>query len=274
LFDFGQDVLGYVERGGISIGWTGKNVWVGKRPAIPGKKLDAVGFSPKMNTPVAAWIEDGTLQLVNVNTGAVTPLPMGVSSVMGYDGRIYAQAGDTLIEVILTDIAGTVVASPRVVANILPHATHMYDGCAVQNLLGSTFVSVFPQSCMHHQIRISELDRYKIVDARYDNRVLMVVGSKAGRYDRFVFEINDTFSGYALRPLVPDITPSGLNYVTLDNGVCVHITEEEKLEITALGSNKSKIVDSPTIGGDMRLVKHGGKVGFIRGNKVFSMRMK
>jgi serine/threonine protein kinase len=275
LFRLATDVQGYIDNAGVSVVWSTNAVMLGTRTAIgSGLPIRAVGFSPKMSHAVAAWEQDGSLMLRNLTTGDTMDSTMQVSALMGYNGRIYGQSGDSIVEVILTDVGGRVIASPRIVANILPHATKMWDGCATQNLLGSTYVSMFPSSGEHHQLRVPELDSYRIVDAKYDNRILMVIGSKGGHYDRFVVEINDTFSGYALRPLVPDITPSGLNFVVLDNGVCVHLTEDEKLEITARGSSKVKVIDAPVLGNDMRLIKHAGKVGFVRGNTVSSMRMK
>ena len=57
--------------------------------------------------------------------------------------------------------------------------------------------------------------------------------------------------------------------------MCVHLTEEEKLEVWSVSSpSKVKIVEDKTLGNDMRLIKYGGRVGFIRQNKVFSMRMR
>ena len=193
---------------------------------------------------------------------------------MGHGGRIYAKSGDTLIEVILTDMGATVAASPRVAANILPHATRLFEGCALQNLLGSTYLSVFPRAGAGYQIRVPELDSYRWVEARYDHRILMVVGTGGDRYDRLVFELDEGYGSATLRARVEDISPAGLNFLVLDNGICIHLTEEEKLEVTAVGSAKVRVVEAPVLGNDMRLVKHGGRAGFIRGDKVYSMRMK
>jgi hypothetical protein len=127
-------------------------------------------------------------------------------------------------------------------------------------------------------MRIKELEAYKIVDARFENRVLMVVGTlkaKAGGYDRLTFVFDEDYNTYKVTGTVKDITPAGLNFICLDSGTCVHLTEEEKLEVWNLTApGKVKVVEDKMLGNDMRLIKYGGRVGFLRGDKVFSMRMK
>jgi hypothetical protein len=140
-------------------------------------------------------------------------------------------------------------------------------------MLGSMFVSLLSGPGVARQIRIKELDPYKVLDAKFDSGVLMIVGVKKGKYDRLVFRF-DSDDTYDVR-VVPNITPSGLNFVTLDSGVCVCMTEEEKLEMfkATKGHSAMKIVEDKILDSDMRLAKHAGKLLFYRGNKVFQMSM-
>jgi hypothetical protein len=175
---------------------------------------------------------------------------------------------------ILTDTTASIVASTQVVGTCLEHASRLYEGVLTQNLLGTMFVSVFPRSGASYQIRVPELNSYRIVEAKYENRVLMVLGTKAGRYDRLVFVFSEDHQTYTVRAVVQDITPAGLNFLVLDSGVYVTLTEEEKLEVAHHTSDKVRVVESDTLGNDMRLVKHGGHVAFIRGEKVSRMAMR
>lgn len=275
LFSFGSEVHGYIESSGVAVTWTDNEVFLGTRTVQTGHALRAVGFSPRMNVPMMASVSpDGMLVLTNLANGQERELGVKVDYVMGYGGRIYVKAGDTLMEVELTDMSGTVMGSTSVVANIIPHATRLFEGVAIQSLLGSTYVAVFPKSGQCYEIRVPELDKYRVVDAKFDHKVLMVIGSKNGKYDRLIFEFDEVASAMKQRTLVPDITPTGLNFVVLESGVCASITEEEKLEIFAVGSPKVRVVESDSVGNDMRLVKHGGRVAFINGRKVFSLRLK
>jgi len=90
-----------------------------------------------------------------------------------------------------------------------------------------------------------------------------------------VFRFDPGFQTYDLRK-VEDITPTGLNFVVLDTGVCVCMTEDEKLELFSVrkGSSGVKVIDDPVLGGDMHLATQGGRVVFARGSRVQTMRMK
>lgn len=275
LLRFTHDVLGFVDYGGATVVWTSEGVYVdSRRVSDPIPNTKAVGFSPKMNRAVVASVNDGMLGLFDTSTRTKIPVALRADEVMSYGGRIYVRSRDRILEIVLTDAGQSVVASTRLAADVLEHATRLYDGVALQNLLGSPFVSVFPRSGATYQSRMPELAGYKIVDARYDRRVLMVLGAKGGQYDRLSFRFSEDHSAYqALAPAL-DVTPAGLNFIVLDSGVCVHLTEDERLEVSALGSSKVKEVKSAVLGNDMRLVHSGGRVAFIRGDRVFRMTMR
>jgi hypothetical protein len=75
---------------------------------------------------------------------------------------------------------------------------------------------------------------------------------------------------------VEDVAAVGLNFVTLDSGVCVCLNEDEQIELFSArkGSKSMKVIDDPVLGGDMRLVKDNGQLQFFRDNKLYRMKMK
>ncbi len=235
----------------------------------------AVGFTDRMNKPVIAYFDDG-LRLFNAADKKDIPVNIRVDSVMSYDGRLYIKSRDKVIEIALHEVGDRVVASTnQIVANVLEHASKLYEGVIIQNLIGSIFVSILDRSQANYQLRIPELDNHKIIDAKYDNGVLMVVGIKKGKYDRFIFRFDGKFLKYDMR-VIEDISLTGLNFITLDSGICVSLTEEEKLEIFSrkIGSNKVKVIEDDILGNDMSLVKYKSRVAFIRDNKLYNMTMR
>lgn len=284
LFAWTEPVLGFLEIPGspVPLAWTAKGVYRGKQLVYAWgtstqPPIRSVGLSPKQGSPVVAWIEAGRLRLWD--TVGIRPVVLDIRAdqVASHGGVLHVRSGDALIEVVLTDMGSTVVASPRVAAHVLPHASRLHEGCLVQDMLGSKFVTVLPRAGIAPQIRVPELDSYVVLSARFDGRVLMVLGVKGGHYDRLVFTLDDGFGVATLRTLVPDVGMQGsLNFVALDNGVVVHLTEEEHLEVWGLSFLKSRVVDSKVLGAaePMRLVKYGGRVAFLRGNTLSSMRIK
>ena len=254
---------------------TDKGVWLDSaRTNVTAPKHAACGFSPLAGRAVLANGDTDIPTLTNLTDRVAVAFGLDVAETVSYDGRIYVRTPDHVYEIVLTDAGSQVLATTKAVVNVLPHATKLYSGVVIQNMLGSVFVSLLSGPGVARQIRIKELDNYKILDAKFDSGVLMVVGVKKGKYDRLVFRF-DSDDTYDLR-MVSDITPAGLNFVTLDSGVCVCITEEEKLEMfkAIKGHAALKIVEDKILDSEMRLAKHAGKLLFYRGNKVFQMSMK
>lgn len=280
LASFGGDILGVAEHGRKTIVWTTEGVYIDQRRVSEAVPIAGVGFSPRMNHPVLASVEGH--QLVLRDLSPVTPgqdrkplpLTLRADQAMSYEGRIYVRSHDQILEILLNDMGAQVIASTRLVATVSPHATRVFPGVVVQNLLGSTFVSYFPRTGASIQVRVKELEPYRIVEARFDRQVLMVLGQRnTGEFDRLVLR----FEGeeYDIRK-VEDVTPAGLNFVTLDTGVCVAMTEEEDLELFSnrRGSTHIKVVRDNALGGDMQLFQREGQIVFPRGSRLHSMRMK
>ena len=85
----------------------------------------------------------------------VAPLTT-ISSVMAYHGRLYAKAGATIVELTLHEAMGNVSVRPNIVANVLEHATHLYNGVALTSMLGASYASIFPEAGSHRQVRVRE----------------------------------------------------------------------------------------------------------------------
>lgn len=233
-----------------------------------------IGFTNKTNEPVIAWREGIKLKLTSGLRGQDIAIDLDTDTIAEYNGRILAKNSSNIYEINLTKTSNDIMATANLIGNVMPRATRLWGGIATQNMLGSTFVSIFPDKGLCYQIKTPELDGYKIIDAKFDNGVLMVVGVKKHCYDRLVFRFDKLYAKYDVR-CVKDITYTGLNFITLDTGVCVCLNEEENIEAFSakIGSSTIKVVEDSALSGDMRLFKIGGKVGFYQGNKVYNMSM-
>lgn len=273
----------YVESGGRSLALVtngsdmrvlldGRPIHAG--PALTGETI--LGFTPKMNEPIALNLSRGQLTFFDFNRKRQETLDIYAVEIAKSGGRMYLRNGTRVLEVEFSEQPSKiVVTASHMVADVLELASHLYEGAAIQNMLGTIYVSLFPQSKTGYQVKVPELNKYKIVDAKFDGGVLMVVGAKDGQYDRLIFRFDENYTTYDLR-VVSDITPSGLNFITLDSGICVSLTEDEKIEAFSArkGSQGIKVVEDPALGNDMRLIKVRGKVGFERQGKVYQLSMK
>ena len=262
----------YIDGNRVTI--TNSNIYINdkKRPPIANV---FIGSTPKMGHVITARIEDGLLKLRNVTMSKDIDSTIAAEQLMSYGERVYVKNGLDVYEIRLEEFKNMVIATPWRVANVMEKATHVYDGVVLQNLLGSCYASMFPETKTHVQSHLKELVGYKIVDAKYSNKVLMIIGQKKGKYDKFIFIFDSSHHSYDLS-IKNDIVYSGLNFVVLDNGICVHINEDENIElfVNKLGVTDTKVVDDTSIDGNMILYKNGNQVLFAKDNTVYKMSLK
>ena len=234
-----------------------------------------VGIVPDNGNIICGGIEDGQVRLYNTQNKSLVLCLVKADEMMSYDGRMFARSQDTLSEISFIQMGKNTQAAHATIANVLENATQMYEGTLIQDMLGRHIASVFPTNGTHYQIPLPEMDGYKIIDAKYDTKVLMVIGTKKGKYDKFVFKMDDNFGSYSVRQ-EKDITYCGINFVVLENGTVAHINESEELELfhNRKDSTTVKRIDSDTISGDMKLYKDGVKVLFTKNNKLYWLKMK
>lgn len=244
------------------------------RSVIPNIPTTAkIVFSPKNNTVISASIERGMVKLLDANKQKEIPCTIAATDIMKYNDNLYLKSGGNVIEVSFHELPTSIIPTTKVVAQCMEKATKFFDGVVIQNLLGSYYVSLFPIAHTHLQFEVKELQGYTIVDAKYQNNLLMVVGNKNGKYDKFIMRIVDC--AYDIR-IVKDISILHCNFVVLDNGICVHLTDDEEIEVFSnkKDSASMKVISDQNITGDVKLMKQGIKLMFSKNNKLYSIKMK
>lgn len=280
LFDFGKngsaDITAYYQNLGKEVVVTKSNIVVDRQfyPRI--NQRFRIGFTPT-NKAVAVYIDDDRLKIMGVENQLPINIDAAATAIMAYDGRVYVQSGTAICELTFIEMGQSVLTALQPVANIIEHATQLFQGVAFQQMFGAYMVSVFPKQNQHQQFKIVELEGYRITDAKFDSGVLMVVGTKgrSGQYDRFVIRFHPDWSKYECK-IIEDISPIGLNF-TVIRGVCVCITEEQKVEVFAAdprSTQQPKTITDPAIQNDMHLCHGQHGVQFARGSKLFSFAMR
>lgn len=274
LREFTSNIMDYYHSSGTEVYLTADKIYVNKDEFNNDGEKTVVGFT-RTNLPIAAWLEDGYVKLRDITRNKDVEFNCYGSKLMSFDGRIYTQSGMNIIEVIFTEIKDKIIATPHIVANVLEQATRFYDGVVVQNLFDAYYVSIFPVSKSCQQIALRELDGLRVIDAKYEGKILMVVAvDKKGHYNRFTFAFKDDWKSYDIAKK-ENITYTGLNFTVLDNGVCVHIDEDENIEIFQINKlGNAKVVTDDVINHDMLLYHKGATVMFTKEGSIYSVTMR
>lgn len=277
IYKFPDDVIKFISKDGTRVTITKKEVYRENdlyAQSVNGK-VPYIAILPRTNKIIAVVLSEGLIHLHNLTDCKPMEYQMRADEIMSYDGRIYYRCEDQILELSFFETANNIIPSSNMIASVMPNSTQLFSGVAIQNIVGTYFISLFPKEKFHKQIKCDELRGFKIIDAKYERGVLFVIGSKKSKYTKFIFKFNEDFSAYTIRK-VEDISYCGINFCVLDNGVVAHINEDEQLEIF---SNKKdspsvKVVDSDSISGNMKLFQDGVRVMFSVGKEVCSIKMK
>ena len=279
MFEYNSNVIKFLSVDGTRVTVAAKGIYINnKLVAEKDVKNSHIAITPLSNqviaTKIVKSVDDGYLLMSNLSGGEKLEGNISVEDIMSYKGRVYIKNKDIISELRFVEF-GKIHVIPMAVANVMENATKLYDGVVIQNVLGSFMASIFPTAGTHYQIQCPEFKGYQLIDAKYDSNVLIVIGSKKGKYDKFILKFDDKFSTYSIRK-IEDISYSGINFAVLENGIVVHINDNEEVEIFSnkKDANKVKVIDSSAISGDMRLFNDGVKIVFAKGKKLYRLKTK
>lgn len=276
LGEYEGNILGVYHAGPTRIVHTDKCLYLNKHKIDHLNPKLKIGFTSRMSKPVGVYVENGNVHLLDILAMTTHTLGFG-DEVFAYANRLYVKNGDSISEIMFTEMANLFIPTLKSVGQVrdLPEATKIFDGVVMQNLLGRFFAMVFPDSGVSHQIAIPELDGYRLIDVKYENRVLVTIVEKGGIYDRIVFRFSGDYKEYDIRKIA-GVAYSGINFTVGDHGACILMNEEEKIELFSAKKDATnvRVYDDPALDSDMRFYHDGAKILFVKGGKLYSIAMR
>lgn len=243
----------------------------GRRLATLSHPRRGLALSPKSARPVV--VEDGPsglrLRDVLTNTGIEPPGRLDDVTVGG--GRLYGRIGDSLVELALLEIGGGVIVAPKTVARVLPRATRLFPGLAVQSLLGATYLSLLEGRSGARQVRVPELDGRTVVEACADRGVAVLLVAAPAGYDRLTVRVAPDGAHHDAR-WSRDVDPDLPDLAVLDRGLCLARREATSLEVydASPGSLARRTIEDPRLA-TLRLARHGGAALAFGGDVVYRL---
>ena len=160
----------------------------------------------------------------------------------------------------------------------MPNSSIIFSGVVYQSVLGKPYLVIpIPKtsglsSCIVKEI--PEIEEYKIIEAKHDLGVCVLIAYQKGIYYRVVLKFDEKYNKYSCR-FIKDITYPSINFVTLENGIVI-LMNDDILEIFSKDLTKTNIqaFDDPDINSTMKLCKDGVEVRFFKENKLYKIKMK
>lgn len=215
-----------------------------------------------------------------VVTPGVTIMPFKIegTDMMVINTSLYLKRDKKLTEVGFKDSSGKIVMFVKKVWQIEKNSSKMFGGIITQSVLGRAYI-VIPvvngnrSSC--YVKPISELDDYQIMDAKHELFTCILIGRKGNKYDRIILTFDTSYNEYKC-VVQEDVDFLPVNFIVLDSGIVIQITDDDAVEIFYNTPSKQKLkrIEDPAIDSSMHLVQDGTRVLFFKGNKLHSMKMK
>lgn len=162
---------------------------------------------------------------------------------------VYTVVHESLIEISFINTGVKTNAMQQSVANIF-HNHKIFDGLVIQNMLDTCRFALPYEAGKCVVLHVKELDKTRVVDARYECGVAIVLTERNGKYERHTLTFNKDCTQYIDR-IEQDATLQDISFAIKDNGVCI-AQNDDKFEVF-VDNAKVKVVDSSLNGGEKLL---------------------
>ncbi len=238
------------------------------------KNYPNVMLTPISLTPICAEINNDILLLTNLKTNEI--LYSATAQQMYLDeGTLYYINNDRLIEVLIYEQSSKIIITSQSSWNVLPNASTVWDGAVSMNVLGKFYLVIpyrfpgKPTSCFMKEI--PEITGLKILEIKRRKNVCIIITHNNNTYNRNILRFNKDFTEYE-HSIISDIDYVGSpNFIVLDNGNMVYVTEENSIEVS---NKQSTIAFADKLPTNAKLWTDGGTVYFSNDNELYSITVK
>jgi hypothetical protein len=240
-------------------------------PAQPGNSI--LGFSARRGRAVLLSSNQQHLKLHGCDPPQDICFDLQTQAYCEVNGHIFLQVGSQILALVLQDVGSQIVATTRPIANILAHATTLFDGVATQDMMGQAWVVLLSERGESQTLHLPELDGRTIVDASHDRGVLLVSTALEGGFTLWRFRVASS-GNYDVHQ-TPAATPSVPSFVTLDTGVCVSTSSQDALLMFHAhpGSNQAQSVPAPCVRTESTLLAESGALLMVDGDQLVQLTL-
>ena len=275
--EFPDEVVKVKFWNGNRVVTTKKQVWVNRMDYLTSSPEIDVVFTQKMIKPILVKVEKEKLSLFDVAKREIIDVNICCQEKMVIGNTIFAKYEGNLYELIINEFGEKIVPSIKHTWGIMPKSSQIFDNIIYQNVLGKAYLVIpHPEESIKNSscsiLHVPELNGYRIIDGKFENKVAMLTGNKGSVNTKFILRFNGDLK-YDCRVIDDDIS---INFTVLDNGICISINGDDAIEVFSnnLTSNKINSIQDPDINQSMMLTKDGIRAMFFNQNKLYSLSMK
>ena len=276
--EFDSEIIYYDVVYGIEVIKTKNSLYVNNKKYTVATNVEVV-FTPQNLNPIFVKIETGQLKYFSPESIKINKFELNCSDKMIYKNSLFIKNEGKLIEISLNEINKQIFPTVKHTWGILPNASEIFSGCVSQSVFGRQFFVIIEPNISGNSesyvIKIDELDGYRVIDAKYESNILIVIAYKDHQYDRFIIKLDLRNNRYTYRKEEGvDFIPA--NFIILDNGIVININDQNAVQIFSnqYGKDAVKEIKDPAIDSSMKLIKDGIQAKFFKDNKLFTIKTK
>ncbi len=217
--------------------------------------------------PLVAYHKGPNVEFFDLQKQPISSSP--AEAILEYNGFIYTVLNGKLVEHRFEKF-GKLVHTKKVVGSVTP-SYKVYNNVVVQDDFMKCRLTIPFGKGKCVNIGVSELDGKRIIDAKHDSGICVLMSEDKGVYTRHILEFNDNYSSYDIH----EEEAAGLhsiNFVVLPNGMCIFVDDEKLSLFKHVGQRKEMTVFPFDV--SMRLYHDNMQVLFVDNNKLYSASMK
>jgi len=272
LFSYKEKILGHFYYNGLNYVITEKGIYQSDRLVRTlNKKYRKMSLAVVPGCdPVFVHREGSTVYFEDL--GGTQVGIVAAADAMQYGGRIYTVYNGKMTENTFRNMSKKVLHLTKEVSNIFEPATKLFPGVAVQDILGKCWLAIPYAEGKCASMAIPELNGDRILDAKFEGVICILISEKSGKYKRTVLHFNDKVNSYSIR-VEDDIAYEGVNFTYLSSRVCVHVPSDSMVELFR-DNSKVKTVANPPFTTDMKLSNDVTSVLFVNDTGLYTVKLK
>lgn len=220
---------------------------------------------------VSAHMINGKVEFKNLYTKEVIGT-MNSKNMFERNGAIYTIANDKLMENTFTQFGTKLVHVFKPIENVNENSSKMYNGCIIQNLLGKKYLTLPYDLDKSFSKYLPNLDNVRIIDAKSDKNITVVIGEEKGKYNRYVIVFDKKYQKFEIR-VDEDIAYEPINFAVLENGLCMLLVDQNQIQLFST-AYQFETLNDPPFDSSMPLFATSKGFFFINDNSIHQLSRK
>ena len=216
--------------------------------------------------PLVVYLKNLKAEFYDLNNRSISTIR--AEDMMGYNGLIYTINNGRLVENFFEKFE-KVVHQTKMVCKI-SSSYKVYRGVIIQDDFTKIRLAIPFDKGKCINIHLKELDGHRIIDARYDKGICIVVTERKGKYLKYTICFNEEHSSYDTKQEdMTDYYP--VNFIVLPNKLCLSVSGD-KLTLFKNNKGSKELTDLP-FNVSMRLYHDNMQVLFVDDKVLYSITM-